>query len=76
MHSPQLSDQNSSNSHFPRKSASFTSLETPRAPVTFSDGGSYPYPVMMRFEKKGGKTSLCWVNVKQNGDVMVYGRAL
>jgi hypothetical protein len=44
--------------------------------ITFSDGGSYPYPVMMRFEKKGGKTSLCWVNVKQNGDVMVYGRAL
>jgi len=44
--------------------------------IAFSDGTSFPYPVMMRVEKKGGRTYLCWVSLKQNGDVMFYSRAL
>ena len=44
--------------------------------LLFSDGASFPYPVMMKSEKKGGKTTLCWVSLKDNGDVVVYSRTL
>jgi hypothetical protein len=44
--------------------------------IHFSDGTTFPYPVMMGFSKQGGKTVICWVSVKKNGDVMVYSRAL
>jgi len=44
--------------------------------LQFSDGTSFPYPVMIKWEKKGGKTTLCWVSLRDNGDVVVYSRTL
>lgn len=44
--------------------------------LLFSDGASFPYPVMLKFEKKGGKTTLCWVSLQANGDVVVYSRTI
>lgn len=44
--------------------------------LQFSDGTSYPYPVMIKWEKKGGKTTLCWVSLRDNGDVVAYSRTL
>lgn len=44
--------------------------------LIFSDGASFPYPVMIKSEKKGGKTTLCWVSLQGNGDVVVYSRTL
>jgi len=44
--------------------------------LMFSDGASFPYPVMLKSEKKGGKTTLCWVALQANGDVVVYSRTL
>ena len=44
--------------------------------LLFSDGASFPYPVMIKWEKKGGRTTLCWVSLRDNGDVVVYSRPL
>jgi len=44
--------------------------------LAFSDGASFAYPVMIKSEKKGGKTTLCWVSLGGNGDVVVYSRTL
>ena len=44
--------------------------------LMFSDGAAFPYPVMLKFEKKAAKTTLCWVSLKDNGDVVVYSRTL
>jgi hypothetical protein len=44
--------------------------------LKFSDGASYPNPVMMKWEKKAGKTTLCWISIGPNRDVAAYSREL
>lgn len=44
--------------------------------LCFADGAKYPYPVMIRNEKRGGKTVLCWIALLKNGDVVAYQRTL
>ncbi len=44
--------------------------------LKFSDGASYPNPVMLKWDKKAGKTTLCWISIGPNRDVAAYSRAL
>jgi hypothetical protein len=44
--------------------------------LKFSDGASYPNPVMMKWEKIAGKTTLCWISIGPNHDVSAYSRVL
>ncbi len=44
--------------------------------INFSDGAKYPYPLMIRHEKAAGKTTLCWIALQKNGDVIAYQRSL
>lgn len=44
--------------------------------LCFSDGARYPGPVMLRHEKIAGKTTLCWISVQNNGDVVAFRRNL
>ncbi len=44
--------------------------------LKFSDRASFPNPVMMKWEKKGGKTTLCWISILPNRDVVGYSRGL
>jgi len=44
--------------------------------INFSDGAKYPYPLMIRHEKTAGKTTLCWIALQKNGDVIAYQRTL
>lgn len=44
--------------------------------LKFSEGASYPHPVMMKWEKKAGKTTLCWISIGPNRDVAAYSRGL
>ncbi len=44
--------------------------------LRFSDGAVYYFPVMVRPQKGAGKTTLCWISVQKNGDVVAYSRSL
>jgi len=44
--------------------------------LKFSDNASYPNPVMMKWEKKAGKTTLNWISIGSNRDVSAYSRGL
>jgi hypothetical protein len=44
--------------------------------VCFSDGACFPFPVMIRHENAAGRTTLCWISLQKNGDVMAYRRTL
>jgi hypothetical protein len=44
--------------------------------LRFADGARYPFPVMIRSDRRAGNTSLCWISVQKNGDVLAYQRAL
>ena len=44
--------------------------------LKFSAGASYPNPVMLKWEKKAGKTTLCWISIGPNRDVVAYSRPL
>jgi hypothetical protein len=44
--------------------------------LRFSDGASFPNPVMLKWEKKAGKATLCWISILPNRDVVGYSRAL
>lgn len=44
--------------------------------LRFSEGAKYPGPVMIRHEKIAGKTTLCWISVQNNGDVVAFRRNL
>jgi hypothetical protein len=44
--------------------------------LKFSDGAVYPNPVMLKWDRKGGRTTLCWISILPNRDVVSYSRAL
>jgi hypothetical protein len=44
--------------------------------LKFSDGASFPNPVMLRWEKKAGRTTLCWISLLPNRDVVAYSRGI
>ena len=44
--------------------------------IRFSDGTEHPYPIMIRHARKDGKTSLGWISLQKNGDVVAYRRTL
>jgi len=44
--------------------------------LMFSDGASFPNPVMLQWEKKGGRTTICWISILPNRNVVGYSRTL
>jgi hypothetical protein len=44
--------------------------------LRFSDGVAFPNPLMLKWEKKAGKTTLCWISILPNRDVVGYSRLL
>lgn len=44
--------------------------------LKFNDGASFPNPVMLKWEKKAGKTTLCWISIGPNRDVAAYSRGM
>ena len=44
--------------------------------LRFSDGAAFPNPVMLKWVKKAGKTTLCWISIGPNRDVAAYSRGL
>ena len=44
--------------------------------LKFSDGASFPNPVMLNWVKRAGKTTLCWISILPNRDVVGYSRGL
>jgi hypothetical protein len=44
--------------------------------LKFCDGAAYPNPVMLKWEKTAGKTTLCWISIGPNRDVAAYSRGL
>jgi hypothetical protein len=54
--------------------AHFAWIESER--LKFSDGASFPNPVMLKWAKTGGKTTLSWISILPNRDVVGYSRIL
>jgi hypothetical protein len=44
--------------------------------LKFSDGASFPNPVMLNWVKRADKTTLCWISILPNRDVVGYSRGL